>query len=136
MAMREVHKRYLRELFTAMTAYVVLIIVFGVLVPKTDSTFWRAVLALLPLVPILFVIRALVRVVRDQDELERRIDLEAIAIASMTTGFGFFSLGLLLSAEVGWTMPADAIAIWVMPCLFATFGIAKLLIVRRYRRHE
>lgn len=136
MAMREVHKRYLREVFIAMTAYAVLIVVFGVLMPKTESTFWRIVLAVLPLVPVLFLIRALVRVIRDQDELERRIDLEAMAIASMTTGFGFFSLGLLLRAKAGWTMPADSIAIWVLPCLFMTFGIAKLWVVRRYRHHE
>lgn len=136
MAMRDVHKRYLRELFTAMAAYVALIMVFGFLIPHTQSTLWRAVLAILPLIPVLFVIRALVRVIRDQDELERRIALEAIAISAMTTGFGFFSLGLLLSAKVGWSIPADTMAIWVLPCLFATFGVAKLLIVRRYRSHE
>lgn len=106
------------------------------LVPKTESTFWRAVLAILPLLPILLVISALVRVIRDQDELERRIDLEAIAVSAMTTGLGFFSFGLLLSAGVGPKVDADAVAIWVMPCLFGTFGIAKLLVAWRYRSHE
>lgn len=136
MAMREVHKRYLRELFSAMAAYVALIVVFGIFLPRTESPVWRAVLAILPLIPVLFVIRALVRVIRDQDELERRIDLEAIAIAAMTTGFGFFSLGLLMSAKVGWTPSGGTVAIWVLPCFFATFGIAKGLVVWRYRSHE
>lgn len=136
MAMREVHKRYLREFLPAMAGYVLLILLFGTLVLKTESTLLRAVLAVLPLLPILLVIRALVRVIRDQDELERRIDLEAIAISAMTTGFGFFSFGLLLSADIGWKVPPDAVAIWVMPCLFGTFGIAKCLISWRYRSHE
>ncbi len=136
MTMRAVHKRYLREFIPAMFAYVVLILLYGFLVPRTQSIAWRAVLALLPLLPILLVIRALVRVIRDQDELERRIDLEAIAIAAMTTGFGFFSFGLLLSAGVVTRVPADAIAIWVLPCLFGSFGVAKLLVARRYRTHE
>ncbi len=136
MAMREVHKRYLRELSLAMTAYVALIVLYGFLVRCTESVFWRVVLAILPLLPILFLIRALVRVIRDQDELERRIDLEAVAIAAMATGFGFFSLGLLMNAKVGWVLPGEAVAIWVLPCFFASFGIAKFVVVRRYRSHE
>jgi len=131
--MRAVHKRYLREFFPAMLGYVVLILMYGVLVPRTGSLAARAVLAILPLLPIVLLIRAMVRVIRDQDELERRIDLEAIAIAAMSTAFGFFSFGLLLSAGIGWKVAPDAVAIWVLPCLFGTFGIAKLFVARRYR---
>jgi len=136
MAMREVHKRYLREFLPAMAAYVVLILVFGAFARGIESVAWRVVLALLPLLPILAAIRAMVRMLRDQDELERRIDLEAWAIAAMVTGFGFFSFGLLMLAGVGWEVRGGTAAIWVMPCLFGTFGIAKLLVVWRYRGHE
>ncbi|WP_254422915.1 hypothetical protein [Rhodanobacter sp. B05] len=131
--MRAVHKRYLREFFPAMLGYVVLILMYGVLVPRTGSVAARAVLAILPLLPIVLLIRAMIRVIRDQDELERRIDLEAIAIAAMSTAFGFFSFGLLLSAGIGWKVAPDAVAIWVLPCLFGTFGIAKLFVSWRYR---
>ncbi|MBQ4854923.1 hypothetical protein IMW82_09605 [Rhodanobacter sp. B2A1Ga4] len=133
--MRAVHKRYLREFLPAMLAYVVLIVLSGLLLPKLASLPWRVGLALLPLLPIVLAIRAMVRVLRDQDELERRIDLESFAIAAMATGFGFFSFGLLLLADVGWQVRGGAVAIWVMPCLFATFGLAKLVVVWRYRRH-
>lgn len=132
--MRAVHKRYLREFLPAMLAYVVLIALSGLLLPKTAGWPWRVALALLPLLPIVLAIRAMVRVLRDQDELERRIDLESLAIDAMATGFGFFSFGLLL-ADVGWQVRGGAVAIWVMPCLFVTFGLAKLLVVWRYRRH-
>jgi len=90
----------------------------------------------LPLLPVVLVIRAIVRVIRDQDELERRIDLEAIAIAAMSTGFGHFSFGFLLNADIGLEIAPAFMAIWVMPCLFASYGMAKLLVVRRYRSHE
>lgn len=133
-SMRAVHKRYLREFLPAMAVYVVLIVLSSLSVSKIDSHAWRAVIALAPLVPIVLAIRAMVRVIRDQDELERRIDLESFAIAAMATGFGFFSLGLLLLARVGWQIPAGVVAIWVMPCLFATFGVAKLFVSRRYRQ--
>ncbi|MEO8999375.1 MAG: hypothetical protein ABI227_10145 [Rhodanobacter sp.] len=134
--MRAVHRRYLREFIPAMSAYVLLILLYGVLMPRTEGTMWRIVLAVLPLLPIVLVIRAIVRVIRDQDELERRIDLEAIAIAAMSTGFGYFSFGFLLNADIGLKVEPAAIAIWVMPCLLASYGVAKLLVVRRYRSHE
>ncbi|MEP6898517.1 MAG: hypothetical protein ABI870_08310 [Rhodanobacter sp.] len=132
--MRAVHKRYLREFIPAMLLYVALILLFGWRVPLIHSPLWRGVLAILPLLPVLLVIRAMIRVIRDQDELERRIDLEAIAVAATLTGFGFFSFGLLLSAQVFSGMAADAVAIWVMPCLFGSFGVAKSLITLRYRQ--
>lgn len=132
--MRSVHKRYFKRFVPAMAGYVALIFLYGSLVPRTTSTTWRAALAVLPLLPIALVIRAMVLVIREQDELERRTDLEALAIASMLTGFGFFSYGLLLEAKV-WAAPTGgAVAIWVMPCLFASFGVAKGLLQWRLRR--
>lgn len=131
--MRAVHKRYLGEFIPAMAAYVLLILLYGLLMPRTTSMLWRVVLALLPLLPIAMVIRAMARVIRDQDELERRIDLEAIAIAAMSTGFGYFSFGFLLNAGLGLVVSPASVAIWVLPCLFASFGIAKALVIRRYR---
>ena len=129
------HKRYLREFFPAICTYVVPIIVFAGLVPGTQSTLGRGLPALLPLLPIMLVIRAIVRVIRDQHELERRIDLEAIAIAAMTTGLGYFSFGLMPSVGLGWRVEPAAVAIWVMPCLFGSFVAAKGLVARRYRTH-
>jgi hypothetical protein len=134
--MRAVHKRYLREFIPAMSAYVLLVLLYGVLMRRTEAMPWRVVLAVLPLLPIVLVIRAIVRVIRDQDELERRIDLEAIAIAAMSTGFGYFSFGFLLNADIGLKVTPADVAIWVMPCLFASYGVAKLLAARRYRSHE
>jgi hypothetical protein len=134
--MRAVHKRYLREFIPAMSAYVLLVMLYGRLMPRTQSVPWRVVLAVLPLLPTVLVIRAIVRVIRDQDELERRIDLEAIAIAAMSTGFGYFSLGFLLNAGIGLKIAPESMAIWVLPCLFASYGVAKLLVARRYRSHE
>jgi hypothetical protein len=134
--MRAVHKRYLREFIPAMSAYALLILLYGFLMPRTQNMPWRIALSVLPLLPTVLVIRAIVRVIRDQDELERRIDLEAIAIAAMSTGFGYFSFGFLLSADIGLKVEPAAVAIWVLPCLFASYGVAKLLVARRFRTHE
>ena len=94
--------------------------------------FWRPVIALLPVLPIIFVMRAMVRVIRDSDELERRIELEAVAISALLVGTGFFSAGLLASANVI-ALAGDSVAVWVLPALCGIYGIAKCWAVRRYR---
>ncbi len=130
--MRKVHRRYLREFLPASVAYAVLIIAYGFLARGLESVLWRCIRVVLPLVPVILMIRVMVRVIRDQDELERRIDLEAIAIASMVTGFGFFTFGMLLGASNWQAAKADAVAIWVLPYLFLSFGLAKIWVSRRY----
>lgn len=131
--MRTVHKRYLRELFAALAVYIVLIVIYGFAARRIDSVALRVALGVLPLLPVLGMIRAMVRVIRDQDERERQIDLEAIAISAMLTGFGFFTLGMLISSGLWPGLKAEAVAIWVLPTFFGTFGLAKCWVVWRHR---
>jgi hypothetical protein len=131
--MRPVHRRYIREFFPAMLAYVIVLLLSTEWLRTLEGTAARAVVTLLPVLPIAFVIRAMVRVIRDQDEFERRIDLEAVALAGGIGGFGFFTYGMLLSAKVVAAPPAEAIAIWVLPVLIACFGICKCAVRVHYR---
>jgi len=131
--MRPVHRRYLREFIPAMLGYVLLILgsVYWLRFGQPPAN-WRPVIALLPVLPIILVMRAMVRVIRDSDELERRIELEAVAISALLVGTGFFSAGLLAGAKVI-VLDGDAVAVWVLPALCAIYGIAKCWAVRRYR---
>src|SRR4249920_2935919 len=123
--MRPVHRRYLREFIPAMLGYVLLILgSMSWLRYGQPPANWRPVIALLPVLPILLVMRAMVRVIRDSDELERRIELEAVAISALLVGTGFFSAGLLAAAQVI-ALDGDAVAIWVLPALCGLYGIAK-----------
>lgn len=131
--MRPVHRRYLREFFPAMLAYVVVLMVSVTWLRTLEGTAARTIVTLLPVVPIAFVIRAIVRVIRDQDEFERRIDLESIAMAGGIGGFGFFTYGMLLSAQVIAAPGAEAVAIWVLPVLMGCFGVCKCAVRFRYR---
>ena len=131
--MRAVHKRYLREFFPAMFGYVVLLFLSVTWLKTLEGTWARALVTLLPVVPIAFVIRAMVRVIRDQDEFERRIDLEAIAIGGGIGGFGFFTYGMLLNAKVLPLPSAESVAIWVLPVLMGCFGVVKCAVRWHYR---
>jgi hypothetical protein len=131
--MSPVHRRYLREFIPAMAGYIGLILgsVYWLKLGH-PSGYWRPLIALLPVLPIVLVMRAMVRVIRDSDELERRIELEAVAISAMMVGMVFFSGGLLASADVI-SLTGESVAIWVLPALCGTYGLAKCWAIRRYR---
>lgn len=134
MVLRAVHKRYFKRFFPAMAGYCVLIGLYGWLVPQTQNLVLRALLALLPMLPVALAMRAIALVIREQDELERQIDLQALAAAAVLTSCGFLSFGLLLTADVLRGVPAGPIALMVLPCFFWIFGVAKLVLVLRLRR--
>jgi hypothetical protein len=124
--MRAVHKRYHRELFPAMGVYVGLMLGSVWLLKRIDDLWLRAVVTLLPL---LFVVRAIFRVIRGQDELERRIDLESIATGTAASSVGFFAYGLLLNAKIVPPLDGATTAIWVWPVLCFCYGLAKVLFI-------
>ncbi len=133
--MRAVEKRYHREFFPAIFAYVVVLLSTTWILKHLlgDAGSWvRGVVALLPVVPIGFVARAIVRVIRDNDELQRRIDLEAVAVASLVVGMIYFTLGLLAAADVI-AVAGDVAMIWVLPALCGAFGVAKFWSSRRFQ---
>lgn len=131
--MRTVHKRYLREMFSALLAYVVLLLGATAWLKTLQGTGLRAAVTLLPVIPIAFVIRAMVRAIRGQDEFERRIDLESIAIGGSVGAFGFFTYGMLLSAGVLPSPSGETVAIWVLPVLLFCFGATKCAVNWYYR---
>lgn len=129
-AMRAVHTRFFKRFLPTMAGYCALIGLYGWLVPRTDSQGLRAVLAMLPM---LLAMRALALVIREQDELERQTDLQALAVAAVLTSCGFLSFGLMLSAEMVRGVSAAMVALMVLPCFFWVFGLAKLALVLRLR---
>jgi hypothetical protein len=133
MAMRAVHKRYLREFIPAILIYMLLVYLSVRWLRSVDGTVARAAVTLLPVLPIAFIIRAMVRAIRGQDELERRTDLESISIGGAIGGFGFFSYGMLINAGVLQAPPAQSVAIWVLPVLMFGYGAVKCCMTFYYR---
>lgn len=127
--MRPVQRRYLREFFPAMAGYVVLLFVSQALLRQVEALPLRVLVVLLPIVPIVFVVRAMVRLVLASDELERRLQLEAISIASMSVGLLSFAAAFLRGAGL---LPVDNALMWVLPALFAAYGIASWWVRRRF----
>ncbi|MEO6926817.1 MAG: hypothetical protein ABI129_09105 [Rhodanobacter sp.] len=127
--MRAAQRRYVREFLPAMAAYMLLLFFSMAFLKHVDAVPLRVVIVLLPVLPIVFVVRAMVRLVLASDELERRLQLEAISIASMSVGLLSFAAAFLHGAGL---LPIDNGLMWVLPALFAAYGMANWWVRRRF----
>lgn len=89
-------------------------------------------IGLAPMIGVGLMLRAVVLVHRESDELQRRIDGEATVIAACVVGLGTFAYGLT-EAATGTRSQPTVWALWIGPSLIFFWGIAKGVIARRYR---
>ena len=125
-------RRYAREFLPAVAIYLVVLLASAYALRRVDAAPARAALALLPLVPVAFAARALLRFVRDIDELQRKLQLEAFALAALVLTLGSFALGLLAAAGVV-VPPSDLVLLLVLPAFCVLHGLFACLAARRYR---
>lgn len=86
-----------------------------------------ALIALLPMLPIVMAARAVLVFSRSWDELQRKQALEAMLIAFFIVGMGSFSYGFL----EGVGFPKLEV-IWIFPALIMTQGLAQVFVRSRY----
>ena len=126
---KAVHRLYLKEFSLAMAAYVVVLLIAVTLINiSPSSAWWRIPLALSPVVPIIFAMFAYMRFVSHIDELQRRIQFEALAFGFGISGILAFSYGFLEDVgfpHLSWT--------FVFPLMIAFWGIGAVIASRRYR---
>ena len=125
-------RRYMRVMWPIMAGYALTLFASVWLIKRgIESVPLRAVVALLPALAIALFMRAALRYLREIDELQRRIETEAIGIASLLVALVYFSGGLLEKAKVV-QVDAGAVMIWVFPLLCLVYGFAKMLLTKRY----
>lgn len=124
-----VSKRYIREFLLVMGAYVVVVIGSVSLINISASgAWWRIPLALTPIIPAIFAMIAYMRFVSGSDELQRRIQFEALAFGFGSAGLLTFSYGFLENVgfpHLSW--------IFVFPLMIALWGIGTAIVSWRYR---
>ncbi|WP_420641424.1 hypothetical protein [Candidatus Leptofilum sp.] len=123
-------RKYLIRFITGMAGYSILLPLSLIVADNGRiQQPWLAILiALLPIVPFLNAMTAVVQNVRHQDELHRRIHLEAILVTALLTGAVTFSYGLLEASELVPPLPT----VFIAPFMIAVWGIANFIITRRY----
>ena len=132
MTMTPAARRYGREFLPAMAAYAVMLLASTWLLRSIDSTPLRALLALLPFVPVVYAAGALLRFLQAIDEFQRKLQLEAFALAALALTLSSFALGLLTAGDVI-APPADLVLLLVLPVFCVLHGLFACLAARRYR---
>lgn len=130
---RPAARRYIRALWPILISYSLVLFFSGWMLKRgIESMPLRALVALLPVVPLALLLRVALRYLREIDELQRRIEIEAIGISALLVSMLYFGGGLLEQAKVI-SLDAGAVMIWVFPLIMLFYGIAKFFAARRYR---
>ncbi|MEW9622740.1 hypothetical protein [Rhodanobacter geophilus] len=127
---RLIKKHYEQRLMLAMLVYMVALIAAGPLLRAVASLPLKAMLAVAPVLPMLYVIALMWRRISDSDELEQRTHLVALGVATalvsaLSMGGGFLVAGGVLHL-------GGDVLIWVFPVLMMGYGIAYRQVANRY----
>jgi hypothetical protein len=120
-------RRYMIRFLSAMGAYSVLIMISGRTIRHVDPTWAKVLLALLPIIPIGVALSELMRFVASLDELQRRVQFEAVATAGVLTCMLTFAWGMLEMAG----FPKLPIVL-VTPLFSAAYGFGVWRATRKY----
>ena len=121
-------KQYTRRMMLALLVYAALVAPSIPLIAANPDAAWRFPLAVAPVLPFIYGIFSYLRYIRMIDELQRRIAIEALAIAFGASAAITFCLGLLQIAglpDINWSFVWAVMGgCWILGGLYAD---------RRYR---
>lgn len=123
-------KNYQRHVWMAMVVYIGCMFLLWPQSHVVSSPVLKTVLALLPLVPVIYLIGQMMRRVRDSDELEQRTHLVALGVATMVVSVLSLGAGFLAAARVV-KLDGD-IVIWVFPVIMVSYGLTRWRVARGY----
>ncbi|BFI97346.1 MAG: hypothetical protein RSP_28560 [Rhodanobacter sp.] len=130
MSMNASQRRYVREFWPPMLSYILIMLLVWPLVGHVQSLFVRTALALLPILPVLLVTRAMIRLVMGGDELEQRTNLIGLAIAGTVVGTLCMAAGFLVAAKVIRLDGSALIGVW--PAMVVLHALGRGWAARRY----
>lgn len=117
-------KRYNLHVLLLMAVYVAVLFWLWPLAREADSAWLKIALAISPVLPVAAVVGLMARRVLASDELQQRLHLMALGIATATVGTLSLVGGFLAASKV-WVVGGD-ILIWVFPALCLAYGLARI----------
>ena len=127
---RLTQRQYHWRTMLVMTIYIALLLLVWPLARTVESLGLKLIFALAPMLPMLYLFVLMARRIRDSDELEQRMHLIALGVATMVVGALSLLGGFLAAAHV---LSLDgSVLIWVFPVMLGSYGLARSVVVRRY----
>jgi uncharacterized membrane protein YesL len=128
-AAKAAKRRYRRSMSVAAALYVGTVFVAALAIRNYELPQWVIViLALVPTAPALLMLRAYLIYVAALDEFQRRMQTQAVIVASALVVFGSFAYGFLEE----WADFPRIPLLWVFPAFCVVFGLAHIVVRRRY----
>ena len=129
MNQKEIMPRYIRELIWSSIAYATVLIISITVLKKFEfARVWQIIISLSPVIPVVFVLLAIMRLTIYSDELQQRIQLYAISFSAACTALITFSYGFL--ENVGFPKFPT---FFVLPMLVFIWGISLRYFEKRYQ---
>jgi hypothetical protein len=121
-------RRYAIQLALAMISYAIVLIISLTLIPSVPRGWLQVLVATAPVIPVIFVLVSIVRLFSRIDEMQRRIHLEAIALAAGITALLALTCGFLENAGV-----SRLSGFWTFASIGFLWAVFALILRRRYR---
>lgn len=121
-------KLYGREFAIGMAAYVVILFASIYFLKAHMDSPWRFPVAVLPMLPLIYVARANVRWLGSLDELQKRIQYTALSVTVLATALIVLTYGFLENAGL-----PNVNVMWVWPLMGFIWGISAMFASRYYR---
>lgn len=121
-------KRFLMEFAVVIVVYILCVVVSSSLVRSMPDGVAKIALALLPVIPMIAMAVSIVRRVNAMDEMGRKIQLDALAVAFVCTALTTFSYGFL---ETAGFPRLSAFMVW--PIMGGVWCVATIVGTRRYQ---
>ena len=122
------YRRYAIQLALAIICYAIVLIISLKLIPSVTRGWLQVLVAIAPVVPVIFVLVSIVRLLSRIDEMQRRIHLEAVALAAGITALLALTCGFLENAG----MPRLS-GFWTFASISLLWAVFAIILQRRYR---
>lgn len=127
---KQARRRYMRDMAVSAVLYVAFVFAAAFAIRNLAMPQWALiVLSLLPTAPALLMLRAYLTYTRAMDEFQRRLQSEALIVATGIVLFSSFAYGFLEE----WASFPHVPLIWIFPAFSFVFGLTHFVIRRRYK---
>ncbi|MDI3252502.1 hypothetical protein HBO18_00225 [Pseudomonas lactis] len=121
-------KRFPMEFAVILLVYILCVVVSSVYMSSMPDGVAKIALALLPVIPMIAMAVSIIRRLNAMDEMGRKIQLEALAVAFVCTALTTFSYGFL---ETAGFPRMSAFMVW--PIMGGVWCVATIIGSRRYQ---
>ncbi|WP_262692381.1 hypothetical protein [Kordiimonas aestuarii] len=127
--MKQADKTYMKNFSLSMVLYTITLLGSVYFLSNNEVAMWlKVLLVLVPVLPTLMALRALLIFSRSWDELQRQQAMEAVLIAFLLVAFGTFAYGFL--EGIGFP---KLDTVFILPMMVGAWGIGRAVTAGKYK---